>query len=590
MVGPILGQTSYDVEYAQVCLIDSIAPDTLVQFWRFTQANNPGEYTVDITFDMGSAYVVEGTVLPCCSCLTEATAMNGIGGSGGLGDIAAANPPPINALLILSGAVVFALIIPRRKILALFALLASPIAVGAQPGTTYDIEHTCICLVDSIAADIVIQFWRFTQSNNPGEYTVDVTYDMGSAYVVAGTVLSCKDYYLGDNPGGSGTANTLAMWTGTSSLGNSSVTQSGQVLSSSFTGSFKPPAGTTAQQPAGSPGYFRFNTTASGLEGYNGSAYRFLPWADADNWAIKSVPFSDGNQLTSDIADLLYDSATDQFSAQYIKAGDALTSSGAGILDVRGVRGDHTVFVSGTGTTTFNSSMYMTAADVNSWLAFFVSTPLTTKPTLFLGETNSAEQTSVKHAIQIGPYNSTNGAGGFQVGNGGGRSIHWDYTRAIGPAAQAAYNFSAGRIVPVVVNNHYGNMDTELRFYATKANTLTAIMGLDSAGMKLPLYGAGTLTGTPAYSVSVNSSGRLIEVPEKWASVSTSTDGSGDITVTHGVGTTPTVVMTSVTGTTPYFITVTAKGATTFTVRFFAAATGLAVASTAVTFDWLAKT
>lgn len=34
LVGPLRGQTSYDVEYAQVCLIDSIAPDTLVQFSR----------------------------------------------------------------------------------------------------------------------------------------------------------------------------------------------------------------------------------------------------------------------------------------------------------------------------------------------------------------------------------------------------------------------------------------------------------------------------------------------------------------------------------------------------------------------------
>lgn len=201
-----------------------------------------------MTFDLGSSYTVEGTVLPCCSCLTEATAMIGGGGSsggGGIGDIAESNPAPINALLLLSGAVLLALIIPRRKI-AVLLILAAPAAATAQPGTTYDIEHTCICLVDSIAADTVIQFWRSTQSNNPGQYTVDVTYDMGSAYTVAGEVLSCKDFYLGDNPGGSGTANTLAMWTGTSSLGNSSVTQSGTILSSSFTGSFRVPIGTNA--------------------------------------------------------------------------------------------------------------------------------------------------------------------------------------------------------------------------------------------------------------------------------------------------------------------------------------------------------
>ena len=306
VIGPLRGQTSYDVEYAQVCLIDSIAPDTVIQFWRFTQANNPGEYSVDMTFDLASSYTVEGTVLPCCSCLTEAMAANG-GGGGGIGDIAMANPPPINALLLLSGAVLLALIIPRRKI-AVLLILAAPAAATAQPGTTFDIEHTCICLVDSIAADTVIQFWRFTQSNNPGEYTVDVTFDLGSGYTVAGTVLSCKDYYLGDNPGGSGTANTLAMWTGTSSLGNSSVTQSGTILSSSFTGSFRVPTGTNAQEPVWAAGMIRYDTDDAAFEGYQGSEF-FFAEAATNNLTSTSVLIADANgRITQDNANFYYSS------------------------------------------------------------------------------------------------------------------------------------------------------------------------------------------------------------------------------------------------------------------------------------------
>lgn len=76
---------------------------------------------------------------------------------------------------------------------------------------------------------------------------------------------------------------------------------------------------------------------------------------------------------------------------------------------------------------------------------------------------------------------------------------------------------------------------------------------------------------------------------ENIGAVSTSTDGSGDIAVTHSMGTTPTAVVVTVTGTTPYVCTVHTKGGTTFTVRFFDMA-GAAVTSTAVTFDWLAKT
>ena len=66
-------ETRYDVEYARICLIDSIAPDTIVQFWRFTQANNPGALALDYTFDLAGTYTAAGTVLPCCSCLTAAS-------------------------------------------------------------------------------------------------------------------------------------------------------------------------------------------------------------------------------------------------------------------------------------------------------------------------------------------------------------------------------------------------------------------------------------------------------------------------------------------------------------------------------------
>lgn len=95
-----------------------------------------------------------------------------------------------------------------------------------------------------------------------------------------------------------------------------------------------------------------------------------------------------------------------------------------------------------------------------------------------------------------------------------------------------------------------------------------------------------TTTGTQVLTMESDTIKYRIE---NQASVSTSTDGSGDIAVTHSMGTTPTVVLITVTGTTPYVCTVHTKGGTTFTVRFFDMA-GAAVASTAVTFDWLAKT
>lgn len=76
---------------------------------------------------------------------------------------------------------------------------------------------------------------------------------------------------------------------------------------------------------------------------------------------------------------------------------------------------------------------------------------------------------------------------------------------------------------------------------------------------------------------------------ETAGTISTSTDGSGDIVVAHGMGVTPTSVQVTVTGTTPYVVTVHTIGSTNFTVRFYDM-TGAAVASTAVTATWHAKT
>ena len=76
---------------------------------------------------------------------------------------------------------------------------------------------------------------------------------------------------------------------------------------------------------------------------------------------------------------------------------------------------------------------------------------------------------------------------------------------------------------------------------------------------------------------------------ENLGTISTSTDGSGDIVVAHGMGTTPTSVQVTVTGTTPYVVTVHAIDATNFTIRFYDM-TGAAVTSTAVTATWHAKT
>jgi hypothetical protein len=66
------------------------------------------------------------------------------------------------------------------------------------------------------------------------------------------------------------------------------------------------------------------------------------------------------------------------------------------------------------------------------------------------------------------------------------------------------------------------------------------------------------------------------------------TDASGDITITHGLGTTPTVVTAIAEGTTPYILTVHTIGATTFKLRVSDTG-GAVLGSSAINIHWEAK-
>jgi hypothetical protein len=76
--------------------------------------------------------------------------------------------------------------------------------------------------------------------------------------------------------------------------------------------------------------------------------------------------------------------------------------------------------------------------------------------------------------------------------------------------------------------------------------------------------------------------------PFRTGTISATTDASGDIVVTHGLGFTPAAPSVQITGTTFVTAQVRSTGATTFTVRFFGSG-GTALASTAVTATWSAS-
>lgn len=607
-------ETTYDVEFTRVCLIDSIAPDTVNQFWRFTQANNPGGIIQDYEFDLSGPYTPTGTVLPCCSCLTAAS---------DLGEIFPGKPSGSFRWVWLffgfAGVIGFGWIIgfmamvlhgkSKRTRIAYFlpmAFLFSYSSLSAQSETRYDIEFTCVCLIDSIAPDTIIQFYRFTQANNPGGIIQDYQYDLSGPYTPTGTVMGCNDYYLGDNPGGSGTAGTLAIWTGANSLGNSSVTESGQVISSSLTGALKLPSGTDAQDPVWSAGMLRYNTTANGIQGYDGTAERYLPWADSDNWTSGYVPYSNGAALTS--------------STNFFFNGTTARINPTGKIYLRGTTdyGDGNIMVNtsinfGTNVLYFKASagqkpqiaangngikMNMDNAGGEGNLLIQVNS---TNVGFIGGNTIG---TNLNTQIGFGAYNifapDPGGTGLLIRGADGGGSDQGTSSLSIRggqpyltDAIGGAVSITNGRSGNTIGAAHSGYPGI-VTFYCVPDSLYTG-----GAAYKLLEWGGTSenpglrllnrLPTTSGIQTLTMESDTIKYRIENIGTISTSTDGSGDIVVAHGMGTTPTSVQVTVTGTTPYVVTVHTIDATNFTVRFYDM-TGAAVTSTAVTATWHAKT
>lgn len=413
---------------------------------------------------------------------------------------------------------------------------------------------------------------------------------------------------------GSGTAGTLPIWTGASTLGNSSLTESGgNILSTSFTGAFGIATGTTAQAPVGANGRIRYNTTENGISAWNGAAaaWQYLPWADVDNWASGNIPYSDGSKLTSS-ANLAYisgefrlggggdegnyifqvtngNASFDGNTIEQVKINTTTTNGGSGTIKADVGSNTNTAalwgeglfpafFYSDTKHTSENAAgVIFTSHNSTSWSNNEIlpvlnhqygRTSVSTATTPSINGTGSGY--SYRHVFR---HNGSGPLAGYQR-TGASIFSRLEQVQNIGP--------------PVLKARVAWYFQTE---WDSIVGNRLILMG---DGATFPDY-TGGITGTHATSASFTSAGKLIQVPEKWGAISTSTDGSGDITVAHGMGVTPTVVDIQFTGTsgsaTPYVYVVLIDGtdATNFTIRVFDM-TGAAVTSTAVTATWHCKT
>lgn len=127
-----------------------------------------------------------------------------------------------------------------------------------------------------------------------------------------------------------------------------------------------------------------------------------------------------------------------------------------------------------------------------------------------------------------------------------------------------------------------------------KAGTATAntapLKFTSGTNLTTPEAGAVEWDGTNLYITQTTGPTRktIAYVDTDDGSASDTTDGSGDITVSHTLGSASITVTATATGTTFYHVQVHSKTSTTFKIRFYNSP-GSAATSTAVTADWIAK-
>ncbi|MBX2927009.1 MAG: hypothetical protein KF852_04175 [Saprospiraceae bacterium] len=398
--------------------------------------------------------------------------------------------------------------------------------------------------------------------------------------------------------GGTGTPNTLAMWTGPSTLGDSPLTNSSGNVTANGTGAFTVPVGTTAQQP-GSPvvGMTRYNSTTGNFEFRGASAWESLLKSATANGlgTAGQVFFPDANGRATGSANLFFNSGTTRLGIGTNAPTNGIDVRG-GVSILKGIVG--TTVGSNYGAVTING-IY---AQVNSDNDYNTTMVALGNNSNGVGEvalksrsTNGTSFVTVQanDNIWYKQYVADGGSSGAMDDTG------YEYVSVDGAIVGG---YIPGRwSMQVRANNntntyHQLHLRASRRFGVFTENPDEALHVAGKAKVDT-LVGTGTqiagwTSGNVATTLSTSADievreGGVIGTKTRRGTVSTSTDGSGDVAVSITMPDSTFATTVQVVGTTPYITTVHTKGTGGFIVRFFDTS-GAAVTSTAVEFDWSA--
>lgn len=457
--------------------------------------------------------------------------------------------------------------------------------------------------------------WRSLPESSANAFTAGQFIIANPAGILSDTTAAGALSMMGGTSG-SGASPQVAYWSGASTLtGHANFLWDGTDLSVGTTSSsYTLSVGTggvyvTPQSAAvtGVEGAGYWDSDApKGMWWHDGTAFRATVWGDAPSWASTRIPYSDGAKLVT-ASNFLYDGDQMAVNSTSVETASALVVNG-------NIRSRNSA---GTGTGEYylhHTREDIYAIDTDDALSLHTNDLTSSRVSFYYGNTKFAHtsldegfrqthfsslSTSASATVTFMGNDASSGAGGIPILRGGTGSSSNDNggNVQIYGGRNKSENFSAGYTGVPGHTIIYMWSDTNATAASSFHRALEVHSGLTSAAdfgrVQFHKYGDGARTGTPTYYSAWDTDGKFVEVsPASFGivgAISTSTDGSGDVTVTHSMGTTPTAVLVTPTGTTAWIVSVHTIGATTFKVRFYDAA-GAAVTSTAVTATWLGKT
>lgn len=452
--------------------------------------------------------------------------------------------------------------------------------------------------------------WRSLPESSDNAFTAGQFIITNPAGILSDTTAAGALSMIG-GVGGTGASPQVAYWSGASTLtGHTNLLWDGTELSvgttnSTYTlelGTGGVRFGLQSAAPTGAEGVMYWDTDApKGPWVHNGTNWYAVPRASGITFTANRVPYSDGSQLTED-AGLTYDAAGDDLTV-----GDRVTAQQfyTASTDGQGLNfgGSAVSLVRASGGSPNKKAIFALHNGGNEGcLSFETSTGTARARIGLVGNGNSLYGGSIYYGVGANTYGSIGGAtttytasldvaGGDVYVRGGEATTNANAGNLIlegGRFVTTGVGAAGGNPGNVIIRTHEDNDSVNVN--STYRTHMIFSSEYGSRATTQLLNRLATTTGTQVLTMESDTIKYRIE---NFGAINTTTDASGDVTVTHGMGTTPTIVLITPSGTTPWVCTVHTIGATTFKVRFFAETAGVLTAvgaGTAVTASWLGKT